>query len=81
MNRIPLVSLPIDLATARYHTFQFVKTGRGDGAVVSVLFLISDYPSSNPAEIYSFLRKILLVKFEINQMLSGRYLNQVVKYS
>ena len=45
--------------------------GRGGGQVVSVLAFYSDYPSSNPTEVYNFSVKLLLKRTKINKKEAG----------
>ena len=45
--------------------------GRSGGQVVRVLAFYSDYPSSNPAEVYNFSVKIVIEKNE-NKQKRGR---------
>ena len=40
--------------------------GRGSGEVVSVLSFYSEYPSFNPAEVYSFIMYCCVKRIEIN---------------
>ena len=56
--------LPLAFATIhkrRRESF-IIMQGRGGGQVVSVLAFYSNNPNSNPADVYSFIWKICVLK-------------------